>query len=62
MESKLAGPSLKKMTKCLIEKVENGFIVSEDYQIDPKEIPGRSHKQQVFNTKKSLLNYITKTM
>lgn len=62
MESKLKGPSDNKLNSILIEVVENGFIVTEDYSVDPRQVPSRSHNQQVFNSKKSLFNYISKSM
>ena len=58
----LSGPTeAQKITTIFIEVVANGFIVNEDYQVNPRESI-RPNKQQVFNTKKQLFNYISKNL
>jgi len=53
---------IKKKSSILIEVVDNGFIVKEDYQVNFRESPERSHKSKVFQTKKSLNNYINENL
>ena len=50
----------KKQSVILIEVVENGFIVKEDYKECNSGIDIRTiiPKKKVFNTKKQLNNYI----
>jgi hypothetical protein len=56
-------PEKTKQRSILIEVVDNGFIVNEDY----KQAGMRDHiatvgSQKVFNTKKQLYNYISENL
>lgn len=58
---KLGEPSTatqQKLHSLLIDKVDNGFIVHEDYSTNPRKIKTRSTLKKVYQTKKALTNYI----
>lgn len=52
-----------KQKSILIEVVDNGFIVNEDFRFRDRGIPEATvQSQKVFNTKKQLYNYISENL
>ncbi len=60
----MAEPTIKKKESILIQVVDNGFIVKEDFPEFPdmRRSSPEVMKRKVFNTKKSLFNYISENL